>query len=44
MLVKGIRERGWMIMNGGIKGDTEAGWTWGKGKSRSYIIYWGKKR
>jgi len=36
MLVKGIRERGWMIMNGGIKGDEEAGWIYMvEGKSRS---------
>jgi len=25
MLVKGIRKKRWMIMNGGIKGDEEVG-------------------
>jgi len=40
MLIKGIRERGWMIMNkGGIKGDKEVGWTYRGGRGESVIDY-----
>jgi len=39
MLVKGIRERGWMIMNGGIKGNEEVGWTYMGGRGESVIDY-----
>jgi len=38
-LVKEIRERGWMIMNGVIKGDEEVGWTYMGGKGESIIDY-----
>jgi len=38
-LEKGIRERGWMIMNGGIMGDEEAGWTYMGGSEESIIDY-----
>jgi len=40
MLGKGLRERGWMIMNGGIMGDEEAGcWTYMGGGEESVIDY-----
>jgi len=32
MSVKGIRERGRIIMNGGIKGNEETGWTYMGGR------------
>jgi len=39
MLVEGIRERGWMIMNGGIEGDEEGEWTYTGGRGESVIDY-----
>jgi len=38
-LIKEIRERGWMIMNGGIKRDEEVGWTYMGGRGKSVIDY-----
>jgi len=39
MLVKGIKERGWIIMNGGIKRDEEADWTYMRGREELIIDY-----
>jgi len=36
MLVKGIRERGWMITNCRIKGDEKTGWTYMGGEGESW--------
>jgi len=39
MLVKRIRERGWMILNGGIEADEKGGWTYMEGTGESVIDY-----
>ncbi|XP_029176468.1 cilia- and flagella-associated protein 251-like [Nylanderia fulva] len=38
-LVEKLKERGWAIMNGGVTGDEEGGWTYMGPKGRSVIDY-----
>jgi len=39
MLIKGLGEKRWMIMNGGIKRDEEVGWTYMRERGKSVIDY-----
>jgi len=39
MLVEGIRERGWSILNGETEGDEEGNWTYTGGRGESVIDY-----
>jgi len=39
MLIKRLREKGWMIMNGGKEGDEEGSWTCTGGRGESVIDY-----
>jgi len=39
MLVEGIRERGWFILNGMAEGDEEENWTYTGGRGESVIDY-----
>jgi len=39
MLVEGIRERGWFILNGEAEGDEEGNWTYTGGRGESVIDY-----
>jgi len=39
ILVKGIRERGWFILNGETKGDEDRNWTYTGGRGESVIDY-----
>jgi len=38
-LIKSIRERGWWVVNGGIRGDEEGSWTYTGGRGKSVIDY-----
>jgi len=38
-LVECIRERGWWVLNGGIRGDEEGTWTFSGGRGESVIDY-----
>lgn len=38
-LVKWLGERGWSILNDGVKGDEEGNWTYTRGRGESEINY-----